>query len=101
MDSSKNINENLKYARHNDNLKLNDLFTAFRSLIKENGRIYMVYRANYLPLIIDEATKVGLKVRDIKFIYDKNKEDAKTCLFEFRVGNNAFCHISESEIIEH
>lgn len=101
-DNEVNLNKNkfLKAARHEVNLPLNDLFSSFKRLISDNGRIYMVHRANRLIELVCEAEKNKLAIRTLQFVYDDHKEHAISVLIEMVNGQKSDVKIKKAIVKE-
>ncbi len=85
----KNENCYLAAARHEEYLNLSDMFAGVDRLLKDNGRLYMVYRPSRLKELFTEAEKVGLIPVRLRFAYQSENKQAKTVLAEFRYSTNA------------
>ena len=82
-------NEYMRVARHEVNLKMEELFEAVSRLLKDDGVFYMVHRANRLDDILELSKKYRLGVRNLQFIYDENNDNAVQILVE---ANKNLCH---------
>ena len=82
-------NEYMRVARHEVNLKMEELFEAVGRLLKDDGVFYMVHRANRLDDILELAKKHRMGVRNLQFIYDENNDNAVQVLVE---ANKNLCH---------
>ncbi len=99
VEKNKNIIEDIKNARHEDNLSLDELFMCYRRLLKDNGRIYMVHRANKIAQIIECGLKHDIKINKMKFVYDKRKKNAITVLLELRRGKTTLISVEDVKFI--
>ncbi len=94
-----NNNEYILNARHDKNLSLDDLFKAYRSLLKDSGRIYMIHRASRIQDIFQYSEKYNIKIRKLKFVYDSRKENAISVLIELGKGSNSTVIIEKALVI--
>lgn len=67
-------------------LPLNDLFRAFKRLLKDNGTVYLIYPAEKLPALFQNALSYTFKFRCLQFVYDTKKETAKRVLVQLKRG---------------
>lgn len=77
-----NENHNLQVARHERYLEMEDLFLSMKRLIKDNGRFYLVHRANRIVELLSIAQNNGFGIRTIQFIHDEKRDDATGVLIE-------------------
>ena len=94
-------NENLKNARHDDNLSIDDLAMCCSKLIKDNGKVFIVYKSGELVNLINCFNKFGFGIRNIKFIYDENKEYSNCFLIEVVKGYSNDVKVLNPIIITH
>ncbi len=83
IDGHINENEFLRFARHENTLTLETLFSAVLSSLNENGRFYLVHRASRITDIFEIASKSKLRPKEMQIIYDENKDEATAVLIEF------------------
>ena len=69
-------------ARHEDTLKLDDVFAISRKLLKNNGRIAIVHRTERLVEIIETLKKYKLEHKRLQFIYTNSLKDAPLFLLD-------------------
>ena len=96
---NKNENHFLMAARHDHYLPLDELFKAYKRLLKDNGRIYMVHRASYCMIINHYCNQYGFKITRMKIVYDENKDEAVSVLLEIRRGDIDIVKLERDEII--
>ena len=96
---NKNENHFLMAARHDHYLTLDELFKAYKRLLKDNGRIYMVHRASYCMIINHYCNQYGFKITRMKIVYDENKDEAVSVLLEIRRGDIDIVKLERDEII--
>ena len=96
---NKNENHFLMAASHDHYLPLDELFKAYKRLLKDNGRIYMVHRASYCMIINHYCNQYGFKITRMKIVYDENKDEAVSVLLEIRRGDIDIVKLERDEII--
>ncbi len=90
-------------ARHEIKCDLEDLISASNYLLKNKGRIYLIYRSTKLIKLMTALKKYGIEPKVIKFIHPQLKEKANLVLLEgikegkgeLKVENPLFLKISE------
>ena len=82
--SNKMVNDNVvkAMARHEINLKLDDVLDIASYLLKNGGIFAMVHRTERFVEIIDSFRKYGIEPKRIQFIYPKNNKDSDLFLIE-------------------
>ena len=94
-----NKKDEILNARHDIELSLNDLFKSYRSLLKDSGRIYMIYRASKILDIFKYSELHKIKIRKMKFVYDARKDNAISVLLELGKGINTSVIIEKALVI--
>ncbi|MGB4614213.1 MAG: methyltransferase [Erysipelotrichaceae bacterium] len=94
-----NKKDEILNARHDIELSLNDLFKSYRSLLKDSGRIYMIYRASKILDIFKYSKLHKIKIRKMKFVYDARKDNAISVLLELGKGINTNVIIEKALVI--
>lgn len=97
--SLKNNNINLLHARHDELLSLSDLVSSCKRLLKDNGRVYLIYRSSDLVSVIKELDSVGLGIVNLQFIIDENKEFSHCFLLEAIKNRKSNVKVSKPIII--
>ncbi len=69
-------------ARHELRLELKDLLRASFRLLKEGGRLYLIYLSERLVELLKELSLSGLEPKRIRFVHSKAMEPAKMVLVE-------------------
>ena len=95
------VNEDLKNARHDDNLSIEELVCSCSKLLKDNGKVFMVYKSSEVVNLIDCFKKYNFGVRELKFIYDENKEYSNCFLIEVIKGYKSDVKVLNPIIIKH
>lgn len=82
--SSKNLNvqDELKIARHEVKLKLEDVFAIAKKNIAPEGHLFVVHRAERLDEIILLGEKYNIRVKSIQFISTKKDKGPNTVIVE-------------------
>ncbi|MCF0116922.1 MAG: methyltransferase domain-containing protein [Bacilli bacterium] len=99
-DESKNRNQDLLKARHEDCFSMNDIFECIKRNLKDNGRFYVLHRADRLNDIFEAILKNGLRVSNFKPIYDQNKEDAVCFVIEGKRSKTIASKISSYLVVK-
>lgn len=94
-----NMSKTLQIARHETYLTLEKLCARVSSLLHEQGRFYMVHRANRIAEIAYVLHTHRLEIRTMQFVYDEQKEDACSVLIEARKDGKVNCHVLAAQLI--
>lgn len=81
-DSLININEGKAIARHEINLKLEDVIINASYLLKNNGTFAIVHRPERLMEIINYMQKYNIEPKRLRMVYPKENKDANIILVE-------------------
>lgn len=95
------LNEDLKNARHDDTLNIDDLASSCSRLLKDNGKVFVVYKSSEVVNLIDCFKRYNFGVRQLKFIYDENKEYSNCFLIEVIKGYKNDVKVLNPIIITH
>ncbi len=90
-------------ARHEIKGNLEDLISASNYLLKNKGRIYLVYKSNKLIELVVTLKEYDIEPKVIKFIHPRPGEDANMVLLEgikggkgeLKIENPLFLKINE------
>jgi tRNA1(Val) A37 N6-methylase TrmN6 len=77
-----NNNEQLKKARHEESLTIEEVVVHSHRLLKGKGRLVMIYKTSELINLIILLDKYGFGITKLKLIVDSNKEYSNTVLIE-------------------
>lgn len=88
QESLKKENIYLRAARHDDYLSLEDLAESCSRLLKDNGRIFLVYRPDALMKLIHAFEKQNLHPQRLRVVYASQNKNAKSILIELGHRNN-------------
>ena len=69
-------------ARHEIKATLNDILQAARHLLKEKGRLNMIYPASRAADLLHEMRKSRLEPKRLQFIHSHQQEEARLMLVE-------------------
>ncbi len=78
----KNNNMIKSIARHEEFLKLEDVFMISRYLLKNNGRLAIVHRTERLVEILEMMKKYNFQPKKIRFVYPNKKKNSDLVLIE-------------------
>ena len=86
-EDNKSHNKFKNLAKHQSILKLKTLIKSIERNLKYNGTLYFLFLTQRLEEVISELNKNHLTIKEIKFVYDKNKEFSN--VFMVRCVKNA------------
>lgn len=95
-----NHNDHLARARHETQLHLEALLKKISSLLHDKGRLYMIHRGDRLIDLCVLCRKYQLEIKKLQIVYDENKSEARSILFEAMKQGKPHCHILEPIIIK-
>lgn len=81
-----NLNNNMikSIARHEIEIKLEDICRISKKLLKNNGSLVLVHRTDRLSEIINMLLKYNLQPKRIRFLYPKEQENSNLVLIDAR-----------------
>lgn len=80
------VDDYLKDAMFEESLPLDDLFSAFRRFMKDNGEAYLLYQADRFPEIYEMCLKYKLKIMKMQYIHDINSKHALRVMLKLKIG---------------
>ena len=85
-----NLNNNMikSIARHEIEIKLEDICRISKKLLKNNGSLVLVHRTDRLSEIINMLLKYNLQPKRIRFLYPKELEKSNLVLIDARKNGN-------------
>lgn len=85
-----NLNDNMikSIARHEIEIKLEDICRISKKLLKNNGSLVFVHRTDRLSEIINMLLKYNLQPKRIRFLYPKEQENSNLVLIDARKNGN-------------
>lgn len=69
-------------ARHEMALNLNDLFSSVRFILKNRGRLFMIYHPFRLTEIVSTMREKQLELKRIRFVHPRKDREANMVLME-------------------
>lgn len=61
-------------AKHEINLTISDLISSINRNLRDGGTLYFLYLTSRLDEVILELKRNNLTIKEMKFVYDKNKD---------------------------
>lgn len=86
-EEDKSQNEYLKLAKHEDNFSLPSMIECINRNLKNNGTLFFLFQTSRLNEVISLLNKKHIIVKELKFVYDENKEYSN--VFMIRAVKNA------------
>lgn len=85
-----NLNNNMikSIARHEIEIKFEDICRISKKLLKNNGSLVLVHRTDRLSEIINMLLKYNLQPKRIRFLYPKELENSNLVLIDARKNGN-------------
>lgn len=85
-----NLNNNMikSIARHEIEIKLEDICRISKKLLKNNGSLVLVHRTDRLSEIINMLLKYNLQPKRIRFLYPKELDNSNLVLIDARKNGN-------------
>lgn len=80
-------NEYLNLAKHENNFPLERMIECINCNLKNNGTLYFLFQTSRLNEVLKLLTKKHIIVKEMKFVYDENKENSN--VFLIRAVKNA------------
>ena len=80
--ADKNISEELRIARHEITMNLEDLAKSINKVLKYGGKFYLVHKSERFDEIMFSFAKNNLAIKNIVFCHPKIDKDASFVLFE-------------------
>ena len=86
-------------AKHESELTLEILLASIRRNLKNYGTLYFLFQTSRLQEVIDEMKKNKFRIKEMKFIYDTNKDFSNVVLIKAVKGGNYGMNVSKPIII--
>ena len=80
-------NKYLNLAKHEDNFPLESMVDCINRNLKNNGTLFFLFQTSRLNEVLKLLNKKHIVVKELKFVYDKNKENSN--VFMIRAVKNA------------
>jgi len=87
--SIKNKNDYLTVARHEVLINLDEILKSAKHLLKNNGELNLVHRADRLEEIIIKLHEAHFAIKRLRFVYPKKGKEANAVLIEAK-NNGSF-----------
>lgn len=89
----KSENKNIKVARYNDSMPLEDFISKTAFILKENGKFFFCYDVKQINEILLFLSKYKLNVESIQFVHPKASKDATLILVYARKNSKSLTKI--------
>lgn len=96
---SKNSNQDIALAKHDDSLPLDALIKSIVSNLKDNGKLFFVYQSSRIQEVIDAFTKYHLNIKIMQFVYNVNKENSNIVLLKAVKGGKSGMEVKKPLMI--
>ena len=96
---SKNSNQDIALAKHDDSLPLDALIKSIVSNLKDNGKLFFVYQSSRIQEVIDAFTKYHLNIKIMQFVYNFNKENSNIVLLKAVKGGKSGMEVKKPLMI--
>lgn len=83
------MEEERAVARHEINIRLADIISAAKYMLKNRGRFYVIYLPDRLPEIFSSLIKEGLEPKRVRFVHGRAGLPAKMVLLESVKGSRS------------
>lgn len=80
-------NNYLTLAKHEDNFPLDSMIECIDRNLKNNGTLFFLFLTSRLNEVLKLLDKKHIKVKEMKFVYDENKENSN--VFMIKAVKNA------------
>ena len=94
-------NKDLANARHEGELTLFELIESSKRLLKENGKLMIVYKSCDLAEVISLLDLNGFGINKIQFVFDENKDNSTCFMLEAIKGKKHNVKVIKSIEIRH
>ena len=96
---SKNSNQDIALAKHDDSLPLDALIKSIVNNLKDNGKLFFVYQSSRLQEVIDTFSKYHLNIKVMQFVYNVNKDNSNITLFKAVKGGKSGMEVKKPLMI--
>ena len=73
-------------AMFEETMSLDDMFTAIRKNLKDNGEAYVLYPAERFPEFYDACIRHKMKIMKIRFVHDEKRPYASRFTVKLKIG---------------
>ena len=95
----KSENENLKIARYNDSLPLEDFIKKISKILKNSGKFFFCYDVKQLSDIVSLLEKYKLNIESLQFVHPKKNKDATLVLVYARKNSKSLLKVMDSLVV--
>ncbi|WP_121626618.1 tRNA1(Val) (adenine(37)-N6)-methyltransferase [Poseidonibacter antarcticus] len=95
----KSENENLKIARYNDSMPLEDFIKKSSSILKDSGKLFFCYDVKQINEILLFLSKYKLNLEALQFVHPKASKDATLILVYARKNSKSLSKILKPLIV--
>ena len=85
-DKDKSGNDYKTLAKFEDSLPLPNLIKTISRNLKNYGTLYFLYLSSRLDEVIEELNKNKLHIKELKFVFDENKDNSNVVLIKAKKG---------------
>jgi tRNA1(Val) A37 N6-methylase TrmN6 len=89
----KSENENLKIARYNDSMPLEDFIRKSSLILKDSGKLFFCYDVKQINEILLFLSKYKLNLEALQFVHPKDSKDATLILVYARKNSKSLTKI--------
>jgi tRNA1Val (adenine37-N6)-methyltransferase len=89
----KSYNKNIKIARYNDNMPLEDLLKKVVKILTSNGKFFFCYDAKQIDKIISICKNIHLNIEAIKFLHPKEDRTATIVMIYARKNSKSLLEV--------
>lgn len=83
-----------------ESLPMDDLFSSFRRLMKDNGEVYLIYAADRLNQLYEMCQKYKFKIMKMRFLHDANSEFALRVVLKLKIGKMSKVRVLSPVIVK-
>ncbi|AXH12642.1 tRNA1(Val) (adenine(37)-N6)-methyltransferase [Halarcobacter bivalviorum] len=98
-DVIKSENENIKIARYNDSLPLNEFIKKASKLLKSSGKFFFCYDVKQLNEIIFYLKEHKLNLESLQFVHPKKDKDATLVLVYARKNSKSLLSVLKPLVV--
>ncbi|WP_072681845.1 tRNA1(Val) (adenine(37)-N6)-methyltransferase [Arcobacter sp. LA11] len=95
----KSENENLKIARYNDSLPLEEFIEKISKVLKNSGKFFFCYDVKQLNQIVVLLGKYKLNIESLQFVHPKKGKDATLVLVYARKNSKSLLKVLQPLIV--
>jgi len=95
----KSENKNLKIARYNDSMPLEDFIKKSSSILKDSGKLFFCYDVKQINAILLFLNKYKLNLEALQFVHPKASKDATLILVYARKNSKSLTKILKPLIV--